>query len=91
MGDHGSLVVAGRRRCRSLYGDVLDNFDPGTGVAVRDQVPRYGGGTFRRARPRFYDVSAAGLTPGRNSKISVSLYDARDEENFSRDQFLPPR
>ena len=92
MGDRGSLVLAGRRSLPgTLYGDVLDQFDPGTGHAVRDRVPRYSGGTFQaRPEPGFYDVNARlELTPGKNNRISVSLYDARDEENFSRDQSLP--
>ena len=92
MGDRGSLVLAGRRSLpQTIYGDVLDRFDPGTGQAVRDRVPRYSGGTFQaRPEPGFYDVNARlELTPGRNNRISVSLYDARDEENFSRDQSLP--
>jgi hypothetical protein len=92
MGDRGSLVLAGRRSLPgTLYGDVLDQFDPGTGQAVRDRVPRYSGGTFgARPEPGFYDIKARlELTPGNNHRISVSLYDARDEENFSRDQALP--
>jgi RNA polymerase sigma factor (sigma-70 family) len=92
MGDRGSLVLAGRRSVPgTIHGDVLDQFDPGTGEAVRDRVPRYSGGTFQaRPDPGFYDVNARlELTPGRNNRISVSLYDARDEENFSRDQSLP--
>jgi TonB dependent receptor/Carboxypeptidase regulatory-like domain len=92
MGHRGSLVLAGRRSLPgTLYGDVLDQFDPGTGLAVRDRVPRYSGGTFQaRPDPGFYDVQARlELTPGKNDRISLSLYDARDEANFSRDQSLP--
>ena len=93
LSHRGTLLLSARRSLPdTLHGDVLDAFAGGTGTAVRDRAVRDSTGIVPvRPAPGFSDVNARLLlTPGRNNRLTVSFYDARDEENYSRDQ-IPGR
>jgi hypothetical protein len=87
--DRGFLVLTARHSLPgTLHDEVLDVFAGGTGTAVRDRAPRDSVGVFQaRPAPGFSDVNARlQLAPGRGNRLSIAFYDARDEENYSRDQ-----
>jgi hypothetical protein len=93
-GDRVAIMIAARRSPpTSLYNNVLDQFGTSSGVSARDRLPRFSGGSFPDAPASssyFRDVnSRLELKLTDKDRLSLSLYDGRDDANNSHDLAVP--
>ena len=84
------LLSARRSPPTSLYQDALDQFDVRGGPSARDKVARFSGGVFPLApTSAFTDLNGkVELTLPAGDRVSVSVYDGRDDVNNSHDLAL---
>jgi len=92
VGQRGSIFLAARQSPpASLYNRALDLFAGGAGESARERVARFSGGTFASTpESTFRDLNVrADFGISKADRLTVSLYDGRDDVNNAHD-LRPP-